>query len=74
MDDYLHKASRYIINHLVKHNIGTLVIGKNDGWKQQANMGRQNNQNFVGIPHYRFVKMLTYKAELIGIKVIIQEE
>jgi IS605 OrfB family transposase len=74
IDDYLHKASRLIINQLVRSNISTLVIGKNDNWKQEVNMGRVNNQQFVCVPHARFIEMLTYKAELVGIKVIITEE
>lgn len=74
VDDYLHKASRYLINKLVELNIGTLVIGKNEGWKQELNIGSQNNQNFTQIPHTRFIEQLTYKAQLEGISVIIQEE
>ena len=37
-------------------------------------MGKRNNQNFVQIPHARFIDMLTYKAELVGIRVEVQEE
>jgi putative transposase len=54
--------------------IGTLVIGKNDFWKQEANLGNRNNQNFVQLPHARFIEMVTYKAQLAGIRVIEQEE
>ena len=46
--------------------VGTLVIGKNDGWKQEANMGKRTNQNFVQIPHARFIAMLTY-SELLNL-------
>ena len=74
IDHYMHTASRWIIDDLVAHGIGTLVIGKNDAWKQKANMGKRTNQNFVSIPHARFISMLTYKAELVGIRVIITEE
>ncbi|QFS48995.1 RNA-guided endonuclease InsQ/TnpB family protein [Nostoc sphaeroides] len=74
VDDYLHKASRYLIKKLVSLNISTLVIGQNEGWKQEINIGSRNNQNFVQIPHSRFIQQLTYKAELEGITVIIQEE
>jgi putative transposase len=74
IDHYMHTASRWIIDDLVAYGIGTLVIGKNDGWKQEANMGKRTNQNFVSIPHARFISMLTYKAELAGIRVIITEE
>ena len=74
MNHYLHTASRWIIDDLVAHGIGTLVIGKNDGWKQEANMGKRNNQHFVPIPHARFISMLSYKAELVGIRIILTEE
>jgi putative transposase len=71
---YLHLASRRIIETLVEHRIGTLIIGKNDGWKQAVNLGSRINQNFVQIPHARFIEMLTYKAQLVGILVILTEE
>jgi putative transposase len=74
LDNYLHNASRFIVNHLVANRIGTLVIGKNDNWKQGINLGKRNNQNFVAIPHARFIEMLTYKALLAGISVKLIEE
>lgn len=37
-------------------------------------MGKRNNQHFVQIPHARFIAMLTYKAELVGITVKVTEE
>ncbi len=74
IDNYLHNASRWIINHLVAQEIGTLVIGKNDQWKQEINLGTKTNQNFVGIPYARFIEQLQYKAELAGIIVLINEE
>ena len=74
IDHYLHVASRRIIDHLVEQGIGKLVIGKNDGWKQETNMGKRTNQNFTSIPHAKFIEMLKYKGELVGIKVMVQEE
>jgi putative transposase len=74
VDSYLHTASRRIIDLLVEEGIGTLVIGKNPLWKQEANMGRKNNQQFVQLPHARFIDQLTYKAQLVGVKVVIAEE
>jgi putative transposase len=71
---YLHTASRQIIALLVEEGIGALVIGKNPRWKQEVNQGKRNNQNFVSIPHARFIEMLSYKAELVGIRVVITEE
>ena len=74
INHYQHTASRRIINLLVEEGIGTLVIGKNANWKQEVEMGKRNNQQFVAIPHARFIEMLAYKAELVGIRVIITEE
>src|SRR5262249_28554021 len=43
-------------------------------WKRQINLGRVNNQHFAQLPHARFIEMLSYKAKLAGIEVVIQEE
>lgn len=72
--NYLHNASRVITNQLVSEDISVLVIGKNPLWKQEVNMGRKNNQKFVQIPHADFITQLTYKCQLEGIKVVVQEE
>ena len=72
--NYLHKASRCIVNHLVFNNVNTLIIGKNDNWKQETNIGKKNNQNFVSIPHTQFVEMISYKCKLVGIAVMTTEE
>jgi putative transposase len=74
VNHYLHAASKGIIDFLVKEGVGTIIVGKNPLWKQEAGMGRRNNQNFVQIPHARFIEMLTYKAALVGIQVELQEE
>src|SRR2546421_2084639 len=71
---YLHTASKRIIDFLVENGIGTVIIGKNPLWKQETGMGKRNNQNFVSIPHARFIDMLTYKAALVGIQVEVREE
>ena len=74
INDYLHKTSKKLVNHLVSNGINTLIIGKNNNWKQDINIGRVNNQNFVQIPHYKFIEMLKYKCKIEGINVILQEE
>ncbi len=74
INHYIHTTSRRIIDLLVKEGIGVLCIGKNDAWKQEANLGKRNNQHFVQVPHARFIAMFTYKAELVGIRVVITEE
>ena len=73
-DNYLHHTSRLIIDILTVKQIGTLVIGKNAQWKTENALGKPTNQNFVSIPHARLIEMLEYKARLVGITVILQEE
>ena len=74
VDNYLHWASRQVINLCLEHHISKIVIGKNDGWKQDINLGKINNQNFVQIPFNRFIQMIEYKTEDVGIEVILTEE
>ncbi|MED3757374.1 transposase [Geobacillus stearothermophilus] len=49
--DFMHKASRHVVDWCVKHNIDTIVIGKNDNWKQEVDLGKRLNQAFVQIPY-----------------------
>lgn len=74
INNYLHEASKYIVSDIQSKNITTLIIGKNDQWKTECNMGSKNNQNFIQIPHSRFIDILKYKCEKVGITVKLQEE
>ncbi len=72
--DGMHKISRFIVNYCVKHDIETISIGHNIGWKQNINLGNKTNQKFVTIPYNILTQMITYKAEEEGILVKIPEE
>ena len=72
--DYLHKASRKLVNHLVSNNVSKIVIGHNKNWKQDINLGKSNNQKFVQIPFNMFIHMVTYKSQLEGVEVVAREE
>ena len=74
INNYLHEASKYIVNHAVSNNTNTIIIGYNKGWKQDTNIGKRNNQNFTQIPFYKLIQLIQYKAKLKGIRVVIQEE
>jgi len=63
--DYLHKASRQIINIALDENVGTIVIGDIKNIKQNSTI-----KSFVQIPVQRFVNMIEYKAKLEGINVV----
>lgn len=72
--DYLHRASRFVAAYCVRHNLGTLVIGLNPGWKKEVNTGKVNNQKFVHIPHTILIEQIKYKCYALGIRVIVREE
>ena len=74
IDYEMHKISTHIINEAVRNNISKIIIGNNVGWKNEINLGRRNNQNFVNIPHAKLFNQLLYKGLLNGIEVIFTEE
>lgn len=74
VEDYLHKASRYIIDFALENQINTVVIGNNKNWKQSSSLGKVTNQTFVSIPHQKLIDKICYKAQLCGIQVILTEE
>ncbi|NVM31574.1 MAG: IS200/IS605 family element transposase accessory protein TnpB [Candidatus Helarchaeota archaeon] len=72
--DYFHKTSRTIIGYCVDNELGTIIVGYNAGWKQKIHIGRRNNQNFVSVPFHQLIQQIQYKARLVGIEVILEEE
>lgn len=74
VEDYLHKASRYIVDFALENQINTIVIGNNKNWKQSISLGKKTNQSFVQLPHQKLIDKICYKAELFGIQVILTEE
>lgn len=74
INDIFHKVSRKVIDYCKENDCGTIVIGYNEGWKQEVNIGKRNNQNFVQIPYLKLIRMIQYKAKLVGITVIVNEE
>ena len=74
VDDYLHKASRLIVEAAVSKNVSTIVIGYNENWKQSISLGKRANQSFVGIPYLQLIGKIIYKARDRGINVVLTEE
>ena len=72
--DYLHKASRKIVELAKAAETGVMIIGNNKGWKQKVNLGNRTNQDFVSIPYRKLIEMICYKAALAGIEVRIVNE
>jgi putative transposase len=74
INDYLHKSTDYLVKFCLQNELNTLIIGYNELWKQEINIGKRNNQNFVNIPYYKLIQMLTYKCQKYGINLITHEE
>ena len=68
----------FICNNLVtmlkENEVDIFVIGYNKEQKQNINIGKVNNQNFVQIPYYKLKQILKYKLEEAGIMYVEQEE
>ena len=74
MRDGINKAAKLIINHCLKYGIGTLVIGWNEGFKTNANLGNLNNQKFVQMPLSTLKSRVKQLCDVHGIRFIETEE
>lgn len=63
--DYLHKASKKVIDLAIKNKVSIIVIGDVKNIKQGSSL-----KSFVQIPIQRLVELIEYKAQLEGIKVV----
>ena len=73
-NDWLHKLTRFVVNWCVKHEIEQIIVGHNKEWKQNINIGKRNNQNFVQIAFNQIMQKLSCKVEEVGITLKEQEE
>jgi len=73
-ETYMHQASKAVVNYCIENNVDTVVVGLTKEWKDGANLGHVNNQNFVSIPHDKFISKLQYKCENVGIRFMIVNE
>ena len=74
IENYTHQLSRKLINHLSQLGVKNIIYGKNVNFKQEINLGKVTNQNFVNIPFNLIIEKLRYKACLAGINFMTVEE
>jgi putative transposase len=74
--NYFHHVSKYIISKCLEHGCGTIVIGRNKGWKQNTikRLRKKNRKEFQSIPFSLLQQKIEYKAKLSGIEVVFVEE
>ena len=46
IDNIIKLVSKRIIDYSIKHKINKITIGYNKGWKNNVNMGKNNNRKF----------------------------
>lgn len=74
LENYFHHVSKFVIAYCLKHGIGKIIVGKNNGWKSGMNFGKKTNQNFQYIPFWRLLEKIEYKAILAGLEIVFVEE
>ena len=68
------RITNKFVAFLICEGVTKLIVGYSEGWKDEVHIGKKNNQNFVQIPFLSLVKILRYKCEEAGIRMVIQEE
>jgi putative transposase len=74
INNYFNQTVNKIVKYCLENNIGNIVIGDFKGIKQEINIGKKNNQNFVSVPYGILKRKLEAKCNYYGIKYILQEE
>ena len=72
--DYFYKCAWYICRYAKAAGVDVIVMGHNDGQKQEIDLKDNVNQNFVSIPYTKFITILKTVASKCGIAVVIREE
>jgi IS605 OrfB family transposase len=70
LDTWMHQVTRRLADLLYETGHRVVYIGKDAIDKDGIPFSRVVNQNYVYIPHRKFVNMLKYKCEELGIEVV----
>ncbi len=74
MRDGINKAAKTVINHCLENDIGIIIFGWNIGNKNEIDLGKKNNSEFVPIPTARLKDRVSQLCEQYGIKFVETEE
>jgi IS605 OrfB family transposase len=72
--DVMRKTAKHILDYCIENDIGTIIVGRNKGWKQKINIGKRNNQNFVQVPFGYLMSMLEFKCQEYRLKYLETQE
>ena len=74
VNDCIKKTARYIVNHCIENNIGTIVCGYNLDFKRSINLGKKTNQQFTQISFGNLREQLENLCQRYGMRYVEQEE
>lgn len=74
INDILHKQTKHIVSTLHKRGVQTLVIGDIRDIRKSIDYGKEMNQRLHSWSFGKFRELLTYKAQLLGMEVVLQDE
>ena len=72
--DCYYKMAHQICRLAENRGVSRIAVGHTKGWKQDADMGKKNNQAFASLPLQKFVRILETVSGKNGISVYEQEE
>jgi len=74
VNDYMHRATYYVVKSCVEHGISKVIVGDVVKSLNQINLGKKTNQNFVNLSLGQFVDKLSYKLGSHGIELVVTDE
>ncbi|MBV9387104.1 MAG: transposase [Chroococcidiopsidaceae cyanobacterium CP_BM_ER_R8_30] len=72
--DILHKQTQHIVSTLHKKGVQTLVIGDIRDIRKSMDYGKEMNQRLHSWSFGKFRELLSYKAKILGMQVVLQNE
>jgi len=74
INDYIHRASHFVVKKCLEFNISKVVVGDVTLSLDSINLGKKTNQNFVNLSLGQFIDKLSYKLGSHGIKLEVTNE
>ncbi|MDM9580229.1 transposase [Nostoc sp. GT001] len=72
--DAINQVGRIVINHCLDNRIGRVIFGWGQGIKQEINLGKKRNQQFVQIPTARLKGRIEQLCQQYSIEFVETEE
>jgi len=70
IDNYFNKVVSYIVKYCLNNDINNIIVGYNETWKKEINLGKITNQKFMMIPFYLLKRKLENKCNEFNINFI----